>query len=108
RFLAQSTFGASESDIDRVLAVQLEDWLAQEFQKEPARDHLGYWQERVAAAGTTNASNTDWIYQSFWRSALAADDALRQRVAFALSQIFVVSLNDMSVSQHPRGVAAYF
>ena len=61
------------------------------------------------AAGTNpNASNTDWIYQSFWRSALAADDALRQRVAFALSQIFVVSLNDANVSQHPRGVASYF
>jgi uncharacterized protein (DUF1800 family) len=107
RFLAQSTFGATASEVDRVMAVQLEAWLAQEFDK-PAYSHLGYWRERVAASGNPNSSNTDWIYQSFWRSALLADDALRQRVAFALSQIFVVSLNDMNVSQHPAGVASYY
>jgi uncharacterized protein (DUF1800 family) len=108
RFLAQSTFGPTVAEIDRVMALQLQEWLTQEFEKPPAYTHLGYWQERVAAAGSPTASSTDWIYQSFWRSALAADDALRQRVAFALSQIFVVSLNDANVSQHPRGVASYF
>jgi uncharacterized protein (DUF1800 family) len=62
----------------------------------------------VTASGQASASDTNWLYQSFWRNALAADDALRQRVAFALSQIFVVSLNDMNVSQRPRGVASYY
>jgi len=108
RFLAQSTFGPSSGEIERVMAIQLEAWLEEEFAKPQSFPHLGYWQERVAASGTANSSNTDWIYQSFWRNALAADDALRQRVAFALSQIFVVSLNDANVSQHPRGVASYF
>jgi uncharacterized protein (DUF1800 family) len=108
RFLAQSTFGPTTADIDRVMTVQLDAWLSEEFAKPQTYTHLGYWQERVAASGNPTASSTDWIYQSFWRNALAADDALRQRVAFALSQIFVVSLNDMNVSQHPRGVASYF
>jgi uncharacterized protein (DUF1800 family) len=108
RFLAQSTFGPTSAEIDRVMGIQLEAWLEEEFAKPQSFTHLGYWQERVAASGTPNSSNTDWIYQSFWRNALAADDALRQRVAFALSQIFVVSLNDANVSQHPRGVASYF
>ncbi len=108
RFLAQATFGPTAAEIDRVMGLQLESWLEEEFAKPASFTHLGYWQERVAASGSANASNTDWIYQSFWRNALAADDALRQRVAFALSQIFVVSLNDANVSQHPRGVASYF
>ena len=108
RFLAQSTFGPTVAEIDRVMGIQLEAWLEEQFAKPQSFTHLGYWQERVAAGTNPNASNTDWIYQSFWRSALAADDALRQRVAFALSQIFVVSLNDANVSQHPRGVASYF
>ena len=108
RFLAQSTFGPTAAEIDRVMAVQLDAWMTQEFEKPQSYTHLGYWQERVAASSTPNASDTNWIYQSFWRNALMADDALRQRVAFALSQIFVVSLNDMNVSQHPRGVASYF
>ena len=108
RFLAQSTFGPTTAEVDRVMAVQLDAWLTQEFEKPQTYTHLGYWQERVAASGSPTTSNTDWIYQSFWRNALAADDGLRQRVAFALSQIFVVSLNDMNVSQQPRGVASYF
>ncbi|MBA3479816.1 MAG: DUF1800 domain-containing protein [Lautropia sp.] len=108
RFLAQTTFGPTTAEIDRVMAVQLDAWLAGEFAKPQSYTHLGYWQERVAASGSPTTTNTDWIYQSFWRSALLADDVLRQRIAFALSQIFVVSLNDMNVSQHPRGVASYF
>ena len=68
RFLAQSTFGPTTAEIDRVMAVQLEDWLAQEFAKPQTYTHLGYWQERVAADGNPNASDTNWIYWSFWRS----------------------------------------
>lgn len=108
RFLAQSTFGPTTAEVGRVMAVQLEDWLTQEFAKPQTYTHLGYWQERVDASGNGNASDSNWIHWSFWRSALAADDGLRQRVAFALSQIFVVSLNDMNVSQRPRGVAGYY
>lgn len=33
---------------------------------------------------------------------------MRQRVAFALSQIFVVSLQDSGVAQYPRGVASFY
>ncbi len=108
RFLTQATFGPTMASIDRVLNVQLEAWLEEEFAKPQSYTHLGYWQERVAASGQSNASDTNWLYQSFWRNALTADDALRQRVAFALSQIFVVSLNDMNVSQRARGVASYY
>ena len=108
RFLTQATFGPTMPAIEQVLNVQLEAWLEEEFAKPQTYTHLGYWQERVTASGQANASDTNWLYQSFWRNALAADDALRQRVAFALSQIFVVSLNDMNVSQRPRDVASYY
>ena len=40
-------------------------------------------------------------------SAGNGDDQLRQRVAFALSQIFVISMQDGSVGENPRAVAAY-
>ena len=38
---------------------------------------------------------------------LSGDDQLRQRVAFALSQIFVISMQDGTVGDNPRAVAAY-
>src|SRR5438046_8163300 len=44
---------------------------------------------------------------TFWREAATGQDQLRRRVAFALSQIFVVSLQDSTVSEFKRGVASY-
>ncbi|MGE3927625.1 MAG: DUF1800 family protein, partial [Lautropia sp.] len=106
RFLTQATYGPTGAEIDRVMAADFDGWLEQEFAKPYSQTHLGYWRERIAAQ--PGGGNTEWLYYSFWRNALSADDPLRQRVAFALSQIFVVSLNDMNVSQYPRGVASYF
>src|SRR5690606_11807089 len=97
RFLTQATFGPTRSEVDRVMAVNFDGWLEQEFAKPYTQAHLAYWRARLAAQ--PGSGSTDWLYHSFWRNALSADDALRQRVAFALSQIFVVSLNDMNVSQ---------
>jgi uncharacterized protein (DUF1800 family) len=47
------------------------------------------------------------LYHSFWQQALSGPDQLRQRVAFALSEIFVVSTQDSCGSSHGKGVAAY-
>ena len=49
----------------------------------------------------------DEVLQSFWKQALTGDDQLRQRVAFALSQIFVISMVDGNVGNNPRAVAAW-
>ena len=43
RFLAQSTFGPTTAEIDRVMSVQLDAWLTQEFEKPQSYTHLGYW-----------------------------------------------------------------
>lgn len=105
RFLTQTSFGPTTSAIDTVMAAGYAGWLESQFAIPHAPVHLDYWNAQLAAApsGATN----DWIYQSFWRTALTAEDQLRHRVAFALSQIFVVSLVDGAVGQHPRGVASY-
>ena len=42
-----------------------------------------------------------------WKNFSTGDDALRQRVAFALSEIFVVSLNSNIAFSYPRGPANY-
>ena len=46
------------------------------------------------------------MINAFWKQAVTGDDQLRQRVAFALSQIFVISLQDGNVGDNPRAVAA--
>ena len=49
----------------------------------------------------------DYFEQPFWNSALTGKDALRKRVQFALSELFVISSQDAIVGQMPRGVAKY-
>jgi uncharacterized protein (DUF1501 family) len=49
-----------------------------------------------------------YFEQPFWSSALTGKDALRKRVQFALSELFVISSQDAIVGQMPRGVANYY
>ena len=68
------------------------------------------WEAQDAVVKAANAANSigqDGIYNSFWKQAISGEDQLRQRVAFALSQIFVISLQDSTVGDNPRAVADY-
>ncbi len=112
RFLTQATFGPTSAEIDRVMALGYRGWIEDQFAR-PASSHRAFWDAQdaaVKAANPTNATATvgqDGIYNSFWRQALTAEDQLRQRTAFALSQIFVISLQDGGVGEQPRAVAHY-
>ncbi len=58
-------------------------------------------------AATGGSVGSGQVYESFWQQAVSGPDALRQRMAYALSQIFVVSMTDTTVAQYPRGVASW-
>ena len=106
RFLSQASFGGNASDIDGIMVSGYTAWLDDQMTRAaPVQTHTAFYDERYAA--NNNQNNADYIYHSFWRNALTGTDYLGQRVAFALSQIFVVSLVDGNVSQYPRGVASY-
>ena len=53
-------------------------------------------------------SGDQYFEQPFWNTAITGPDALRKRVQFALSELFVVSSQDFGVSMIPRGVANYY
>jgi uncharacterized protein (DUF1800 family) len=105
RFLAQATFGATTNDIDLLTGNGLSAWLAGQFDK-PQFLHRSAIDTTVASTGQGASAN--FFFESFWKQAATGEDQLRQRVAFALSQIFVVSLQDSTVANYPRGVAAYY
>lgn len=105
RFLGQASFGATRAEVDRVTSSTYEAWLGEQFAMPPAQTHLAFYDERYIANG--NRSSADYLFHSFWKNALSGNDQLGQRVAYALSQIFVVSLVDGGVGQYPRGVAGY-
>ncbi|MEZ5728948.1 MAG: DUF1800 domain-containing protein [Burkholderiaceae bacterium] len=106
RFLAQASFGGTESEIGVMSAMGYERWLQMQFGT-PASSHLAYFDAQLAKPDSDGRPRIDWVYNSFWEKALSAPDQLRQRVAYALSQIFVISAADSTVDDYPRGIAAY-
>ncbi|MFO1214481.1 MAG: DUF1800 domain-containing protein [Burkholderiaceae bacterium] len=109
RFLTQATFGPTEADVDRVMAIGYAAWIDEQLAK-PATSHRAYWEAADAAIQAASPGSNAWqdqVFESFWKQALSGEDQLRQRMAYALSQIFVISMQDGSVGDNPRAVAAW-
>jgi uncharacterized protein (DUF1800 family) len=103
RFLAQATFGGRPEDLTRLKSAGLDAWITAQMDAPVARTHLAMVEQSAASQG--RSPQTQDVQQSWWTAALTDHSAqLRHRVAFALSQIFVVST--VSVS-NPRTVASY-
>jgi len=107
RFLAQASFGANMSSIDNVSANGPVVWLDQQFAMPAGSPHQSYLVSVMASLPADQSPQDSHVMNTFWRQAATAPDQLRQRVAFALSQIFVVSLTNDAVSQYKRGTASY-
>jgi uncharacterized protein (DUF1800 family) len=109
RFLTQSTFGAVETDLVRLMDVGYAAWIDEQFAK-PRASHREAWEEadRIVKIGSPTATaGFDGVLESFWKQAIGGQDQLRQRVAYALSQIFVISSADETISNNARAHAAF-
>ena len=100
-FLSKMTFGASRGDIEGAINRDASELLSEEFAKPPSYilpfvmdytdDNVGVQHRSYSAA--------------FWNATVDADDQLRQRMVFALSQITVIS--DLNMGDRPRINAHY-
>ncbi len=99
RLLEQATFGPTLEDIDAAGRVGPGSWIDQQMQM-PAT---------FLSDGLARTNSEEWnaYVNVWWRHAIQADDQLRQRVAFALSQILVVS-TDGGLGQQQFGLANYY
>ncbi|MEO7415094.1 MAG: DUF1800 family protein, partial [Opitutaceae bacterium] len=90
RFLTQATYGANVADITGLKAMaSYEAWIDDQFSK-PATPHLP---EVLASelADVFGSFDTKLTFDAWWKISMTGQDQLRQRVAFALSEIHVVS-----------------
>jgi uncharacterized protein (DUF1800 family) len=92
--------------IDEVVSAGLPGWLDEQFAKAPT-SHVAYIESQLPTLAAGQNPPQTWIFETFWARAASAPDQLRQRVAYALSQVFVISLVDGSVNNNIRGVAGY-
>ena len=104
QFLGQSTFGASDAEADVVISMRLEGWIGDQLQK-PASLQLPH-------VLSVPLPQFDFQLQPdrvdiWFRNALSGDDQLRQRVAFALSEVLVVSQLG-ALDDAPFALASYY
>ncbi len=102
RFLNQATFGASEATIAELQTLGSYDaWIDRQF----ALPYTSSLEKRMAAGGS---SNTVYRHDVWWDNAMTAPDQLRQRLGFALSEIFVVSDLDYTLANAQWAITHYY
>lgn len=112
RFLTQATFGPTPAELARVRALGFAGWLDAQFARAPQL-HLPLvltWQTELGDGTSSSAVGSGERLEAWWRQTLRDDDAsdpLRQRVAFALSQIFVLSDRMSSLNDDQRAMTSY-
>ncbi|HRQ65090.1 MAG TPA: DUF1800 family protein [Xanthomonadaceae bacterium] len=105
RFLTQASFGPTLDEIDRLGRMGYHAWFAEQFaaplsRQLPFLDQLlvegveGVWQDKRQ--------------EIWWRNVLHGNDQLRQRVAFALSQILVISDQNGALEGNPTAIAHFY
>jgi len=96
RLLDQATFGPTLSDIQNAQTLGLDGWITQQFNTPdtPLANIPSPLPALCASANTpTNCEESEW-----WQTVLTGKDQLRQRVAFALSEIFVISSDSVNAT----------
>ena len=92
RLLDQATFGVTATDIQHVQAVGLDPYLNEQFAMAPTV--LADLPNPLPTQCTNNPKPCE--QGEWWAAVMTGPDQLRQRVALALSEIFVVSTNSVS------------
>jgi uncharacterized protein (DUF1800 family) len=111
RLLLQSTFGPQKKDLDKIIQIGESAWIDEQLQHSSAYDVIGdnlstnlehYKKIALMAEPSTYSDNasfnnnfhgrtSDYQTAAWFEKALHAPDQLRYRVAFALSELLVVS-----------------
>jgi uncharacterized protein (DUF1800 family) len=107
RFLTQATMGPTTADIEHLRQVGYEAWLEEQWAA-PASTSIAYIDAARAAARVSDPNADVWgntFVRSWWKNTVTGPDQLRQRVAFALSEIYVVSLDS---SVHLDACTTYY
>jgi uncharacterized protein (DUF1800 family) len=115
RLAAQSTFGMGYDAIVRIAEMGPEAWLETQFDT-PTTSHLALMDELLANYDNGEypeiTEDVEMLILSrrlaWWHRTFTALDAVRQRVAFALSEIFVVADGIDALAVFPAGLATFY
>ncbi len=104
RFLHQATLGAVMDDIESVANTGFDTWIQNQFQEEagiisPAMD---WWIDNVDPVFFVHRR------YAWWEQVMTSDDLLRQRLAVALGEIYVLSDESLDGGASTTGMADFY
>ncbi len=115
RFLDQATYGGRVQDIDRLRLLGYQAWLNEQFAAATSleKPYLDYVSGTLGQGVYQAQRQEVWFIHSAQlmnpsNPLLTHNDQLRQRMAFALSQILVVSEQNASLLFQPWALADYY
>jgi uncharacterized protein (DUF1800 family) len=104
RTLKQSTLGYSKSDINGLLNFSsTEAWISHQASLSPTQ-----WTQLFDAAVSNGLNNSISFMSSWMKMSVEHEDILRQKIAYTLSQLFVISTKDRVLSPMKRNFCLYF
>lgn len=108
-FLNRATFGAKPSDLELYQSTTASEWFETQLNAPPS--YLMASIEQYVRPEDYNEPSLIYMASTsfaFWQHAINAEDQLRQRVAFALSEILVTSTNSGDeLAEHAEAMASY-
>jgi uncharacterized protein (DUF1800 family) len=120
RFLVQATFGPKPGEPETLMkAGAFEAWLDAQFVAAPS--YAAYPLTKLNFEDTTKIGglygdkavpggylHRDHVESAWWQMSLTASDQLRQRVAFALSEVLVIAMTGGTLAEWPYMCASYY
>ncbi|MEP6646870.1 MAG: DUF1800 domain-containing protein [Saprospiraceae bacterium] len=118
RFLTQATLGADLETIKKVSKEGFENWINEQIDVPPSQTvntmkqvfaDVVEWYFLNDGDPEQVLTSPNWVTFNYtwWENHMYGKDLLRQRVALALSEIFVISL-DSDLNGHGYGLADYY
>ena len=109
RFLAQATLGADLALIQQVAAQGFEDWIDEQFTI-PQSQILDYFYTHFFDENTITIETPyrDLFRYALWDHIMNGADLLRQRIAMALSEIFVISTDKDDIYVTANGASDWY
>ena len=111
RFLLQAQFSASDADIAAVRSKGYAAYLSEQLRAPASQSGLDWLDARGYAAIDNATRYYDSSYPGdymIWNQLMTSSDAVRKRLALALSEFFVVSLTGLDFAWRSHGIAAWW
>ncbi|MDG1915955.1 MAG: DUF1800 family protein [Crocinitomix sp.] len=118
RFLSQATFGADPSLTEYVAEIGIEKWMDKQFAIQanyltPAINEIfqTIFETFLAEGGDSLDFTTrpNWVHLDYawWENTIKGEDLLRQRMAYALSEILVISA-ESTLASYGEALGVYY